>query len=227
VCDDFEDYDVGMDPGGPWELDENNGAVEVDDAQAVSGTKSVRFNTNAGQYKSALIAIEGSPFPVTGNAFWGRMMLYITQAANDGVHWTMIAGEGPDAAHNNDLASVRYGGQHQKRLMANYWSEPNTSDCWHHSETVIPEGRWACMEWFFDGPNETMQFYLDGNAIDDLTVVGMGEPNTCIPDATQNNWYFPDFERVAVGWQSYQDDDAREVWIDDVALALARVGCPE
>lgn len=231
VCDDFEDYDVGGDPGGSWVLDENNGSVTVDDARATSGDKSVRFDTEAGDYKSALIAIEGAPFPLSGNGFFGRMMVYMTAAANDGVHWSMILGDGPDMLRGNDLASVRYGGQHEKRLMGNYWSEPNTSDCWHHSQaTTMPEGRWACMEWQFDGPSETLRFWLDKEPIDDLTLVGVSDTERgdgCNPNATENHWYFPTFERVAVGWQSYQTDEARELWIDDVALGLERIGCPQ
>jgi hypothetical protein len=77
------------------------------------------------------------------------------------------------------------------------------------------------MEWHYDAPTDTMHFYLDGGAIDDITVSGSGEgcggPNT---------WTFPEFDKALVGWESYQTDPAREIWIDDVALGTARIGCP-
>ena len=79
----------------------------------------------------------------------------------------------------------------------------------------MPEGKWACMEWYFDGATNTQKFWLDGKAIDDLTVVGQGQG--CVSDGTAGKWYFPSFEHLSVGWESYQTDDPREVWIDDVA----------
>ena len=60
-------------------------------------------------------------------------------------------------------------------------SAPLASDCWQHSTTAIPEARWACFEWHFDGPNNKMEFWLDSTQI--------------------------------------------QMWIDDVALDVTRVGC--
>ena len=153
------------------------------------------------------------------------MMIYATKAANDGVHWTMIDAEGPVAAQGISNASVRYGGQHLQSLMANYDSTGKKSDCWQHSETKMPEGKWACMQWYFDGKTNTQKFWLNGAAVDDLTVAGSGQG--CVNHETNDMWYFPqDFAKTYVGWESYQKDDAREVWIDDFALGTAAIACP-
>jgi hypothetical protein len=224
VCEDFEAYDG--EPGGPWTVSTNNGSVGIDTAQHASGEKSVKFSTNGqNAYQRAYIGIE-APFPIAQNAFYGRMMIYTDAAGNDGVHWTIIQGEGPVAEQGITTAMVRYGGQHMQRLMANYYSEGATSDCWQHSQTTMPEGAWACVEWYFEGATNTQRFWLDGEPLEDLTIVGSGEG--CSPDATGGTWYFPrPFERLYVGWESYQDDAAREVWIDDVAVGESRIGCPE
>ena len=65
--------------------------------------------------------------------------------------------------------------------MANYETPDSYSgtgpstDCWKHaSKVVIPAGKWSCAEWQFDGPNNTMRFWLDGAAVDSLTVTGTG-----------------------------------------------------
>jgi hypothetical protein len=29
-----------------------------------------------------------------------------------------------------------------------------------------------------------------------------------------------------VGWESYQADAARTIWLDDVAIGRTRIGCP-
>ena len=222
-CDDFEAY-TGT-PGVPWTVTKNaQGGVTIDGAQHVSGTKAVKFTTTGTMaYQQAYISI-GKIFPVAQNAFYGRMMIYTTQAPNDGVHWTMIQGEGP-ATGGITRADVRYGGQHQQSLMANYDSGGKASDCWQHSKTKMPEGKWACMEWYFEGATNTQKFWLDGQAIDDLTVVGQGQG--CVAHETGDKWIFPNFEHLYLGWESYQTDPAREVWIDDVALGTTQMGCPK
>lgn len=224
LCEDFESYD-GQ-PEGPWTVSTNNGSVAMDTTRHASGEQAVKFSTNGqNSYQRAYIGVE-APFPIAGNAFYGRMMVYTEAAGNDGVHWTIVQGEGPVSAQGITTAMVRYGGQHVQRLMANYYSEGTTSDCWQHSQTKMPEGAWACVEWYFDGATNTQKFWLDGEPLDDLTVIGSGEG--CSPDATGATWYFPQpFERLYVGWESYQNDDPREVWIDDVAVSESRIGCPE
>jgi len=224
LCDDFESYTDK--PTMPWTVNVDGGGagkVVIDTAQHKSGTKAVKFTTSgAVNYQRAFISLT-KPFPVANNAFYGRMMIYTTKAANDGVHWTMIQGEG---ARTDGItrADVRYGGQHQQTLMANYDSAGKASDCWQHSQTKMPEGKWACMEWYFEGATNTQKFWLDGKAVDDLTVVGQGQG--CVAHGTEDKWLFPTFERLFVGWESYQADDAREVWIDDVAVGTTQIGCP-
>ncbi|HYQ00836.1 MAG TPA: hypothetical protein VER96_19335, partial [Polyangiaceae bacterium] len=158
ICDDFESY-TGT-PKAPWTVSTNNGSVAIDTTKFRSGKQSVKFSTTgANTYQRAFIGLEGAPISgcatpdkcIANNAFYGRMMIYATSAANDGVHWTMIQGEGPVAAQGLTNAQVRYGGQQMKSLMANYDSTGKKSDCWQHSATKMPEGQWACMQWYFDG----------------------------------------------------------------------------
>ena len=122
-------------------------------------------------------------------------------------------------------AVTRYGGQYNTRMMANYDSSGLASDCWQHSQTKMPEAKWACVEWYFEGATNTQKLWLDGKAIDDLTVVGQGQG--CIAHATGDKWIFPTFSRLYLGLESYQQDDPREVWIDDVALSTTKIGCPQ
>jgi len=224
ICDDFEGY-TGK-PAAPWTVSINNGTVAIDTTKHQSGKQSVKFSTTgANDYQRAFIGLEGTPFPIANNAFYGRMMIYATSAANDGVHWTMIQAEGPVAAQGVTNAQVRYGGQQMKSLMANYDSTGKKSDCWQHSATKMPEAQWACMQWYFDGKTNTQKFWLNGKAIDDLTVTGEGQG--CIAHDLNDTWYFPqDFAKAYVGWESYQKDDAREVWIDDVAIGTQPIACP-
>ncbi len=226
ICEDFESYTDK--PAGPWKVDNNSGTtVAIDTTKHVSGSKSVKFTTDGvNTYQRAYIGLMTPTFPITGNAFYGRMMLYLTKApTDDSVHWTNIQAEGPVSAQGVTSAKVRYGGQQMQNLMANYDSDGKASDCWQHSATKIPEGRWACMQWYFDGKSNTQKFWLDSQPIDDLTVMGTGQG--CKNHDLNDTWYFPqDFTTAYVGWESYQKDDPREVWIDDFALGTAPIACP-
>ena len=225
VCEDFESYELGAPPGGPWEAATNNGEVAVDGAHVMSGQRAVRVATGAGQYKQALFFTEGAPaFPAAGNVFYGRMMFYMEQAANDGVHWTMIQGSGPLEGHDGVTAHYRYGGMWEGKMMANYETSELATDCWQNTETVMPTNAWTCMEWRFDGPANEMRFWLDGVEIDPLHVTGQGMG--CGGHDLDDEWLAPTFDRLWLGWESYQQDDAREAWIDDVIIDDQPIGCP-
>jgi len=240
-CDDFESYSVGSPPGGMWSVETDAGEAVVDSTEKVSGEKSVMVSTDAGGGGGAFIRLmDASVFPVPGNAYFGRMMFRLESAPTAAVHWTIIQGGGvvPNATHR---ALYRYGGQHPvmdganfvgSQLMANYetpdwYSDMSTpgSDCWQHAGgDVLPTGTFACIEWEFDGPNDTMRFWLDGTAIDSLTVTGSGDG--CVNAPADFTWSAPEFETLDLGWEFYQQDEARTAWIDDVVISTTRVGCP-
>ncbi|EDM73706.1 hypothetical protein PPSIR1_16830 [Plesiocystis pacifica SIR-1] len=235
VCEDFEGQPLGQAPGAPW-TPEGEGTALVDDQRAFGGRHSLRLETTAGWDGRALLGLsDAALFPTTH--LFGRARLYLTEASPDGVHWTMVQASGPTEAEGvwdgPFTAELRYGGQHQQRLMANY-DTPGTydtppagpaSDCWQHSQTVMPQGQWTCMEWEFDAETDTMRLWFDGAAIEDLTVGTMGEG--CVNPGTAEVWYYPDsFEAMHIGWVDYQNTGgSRELWIDDVALGTERMGC--
>jgi hypothetical protein len=242
-CDDFESYTVGQAPTGNWTRQVSSGSTAaVDMAQARSGTKSVKFVAAAASgSKTAYIRLAStamkSIFPVTPNVVYGRMMFRLEAAPTGDVHWTFLEGYGlvPGQSYH---ALYRYGGQHPvmnggtfvgSQLMANYETPDSysgtgpKSDCWAHAnKVVIPEGKWSCAEWQFDGPNNTMRFWLDGAPVDTLTVVGAGQG--C--GTATAVWTAPTFERFDLGWESYQQDTARTIWIDDVVVSKTKIGCP-
>jgi hypothetical protein len=226
LCDDFESYAAGGEPGGPWAVSVNMGAVAVDETRASSGMRSVRFTTDGGggTYRRAYMEVEGDPvFPAAGEVLWGRMMVWLDAVPDGSVHWTHIEGEG-DVPGMDFRSIYRYGGQHDGRLMANYETRGVRSDCWQHSDTTFPVRTWSCMEWRYDHANDRMEFWLDGTQLDDLTVMGRGEG--CISHDTGDNWYAPVFDTLRLGWEHYQATSPKELYIDDVALDDERIGCP-
>jgi hypothetical protein len=69
-----------------------------------------------------------------------------------------------------------------------------------------------------------MRFWLDGAAVDALTVTGTAEG--CGNPPASYVWTAPTFDRMDFGWESYQQDTARTIWIDDVVLSKSMIGCP-
>lgn len=222
-CDDFERYDAGSPPRTPWTTSVQGGSVTIDSTRAHSGAKSVKVTTDGQMpYRRAYFSV-GAPF-FAGNAFYGRMWVYLAAAPSMTTHWTNISGEGMASFNNQSFAAyVRYGGQVMKRLMANYDSQTFSSDCWQHSQTTFPEARWACMEWHFDGPNERMEFWLDGTQVSALTVNHRGQG--CIANGLSGQWVMPNFSTLRLGWEHYQTSIPIQLWVDDVALSTQRVGC--
>lgn len=242
-CDDFESYTAGSPPGGKWDNNQTNGSVAVDTGKARSGKNAVKISADAAtDYRSVMISLsDPSLLPASGNDLYGRMMFFLESAPTGTVHWTFIDGSGPVAGKGYD-SIYRYGGQLPitsngnfvgSQLMANYetpdsYQTPPVgpgSDCWLHSDmVVVPVGKWSCAEWQFDGPNNTMRFWLDGMPVDSLTMSGTGQG--CVNQAATFPWDAPTFQQIDLGFESYQMDDARVLWIDDVALSTQRVGCP-
>ena len=71
---------------------------------------------------------------------------------------------------------------------------------------------------------ERLRLWLDGAAVPSLTVAGVGQG--CVNQPATFAWTAPTFDRLDLGWESYQADDARTVYIDDVVIATTKVGCP-
>jgi len=243
-CDDFEKYAAGAPPTTPWRASTNLGAVAVDTTQSRSGAKSVKLTTQARTsdgIKTAFIELTGSAvFPISGNVFYGRMMFRLEAAPATSVHWTFIQGAGvvPGGGYH---ALYRYGGQLPvmqgttfvgSQLMANYDTPdsysgtPPASDCWQHaSRVVVPVGRWACAEWKFDGATNQMSFSLDGASIPSLNMTGVGQG--CVhPSDGPFTWTAPVFDRLSLGWESYQTDGVRTIYLDDVVVSRTPIGCP-
>lgn len=232
-CDDFESYTTT--PTAPWTARTASGSVTID-VDAATGNKSVKLATTGGSSATAMIRLAGADlFPVEGNVVYGRMLWKLDAAPTTSVHWTMIQGLGvvPGQTYH---AVYRYGGQlpiaSGSQMMANYdtpdWYSDKTtpgSDCWWHSNGfAVPENRWECFEWKFDGPANGMKLWTNTNLQSDLTVMGHGDG--CVNAPALTPWTAPTFTSFDLGWESYQTDTPRTVWIDEVVISTTRIGCP-
>jgi hypothetical protein len=244
VCETFDAFPPDAAPSGVWVANQNLGSVRVDRARAYSGNQAVQATTPATEtaYKAALLGYrDPSVLPTGTNGHFGRLMFFLDSAPDISVHWTFLAGAGRSAPLEGYPTGYdvlyRYGGQKPvaggSQLMASYetpgfYSTPPTgpdTDCHQDSAAVpMPVGRWACAEWRFDGATSEMQLWLDGVEVDGLHVIGNGTRCRTLPD--NSPWIPPVFSRIDMGWESYQADVERSIWIDDFVLGEERIGCP-
>jgi hypothetical protein len=247
LCDDFESYTMGAAPGGKWTNNPSGGTVKIDGAHVHSGTKAVKIsaidNSDGGSsYRSVMITLaDKTLLPPSGNVVWGRMWYWLQSAPMSNVHWTYIDGQGL-VPNQNYHAAYRYGGQMPitnngtfvgSQLMANYetpdsYNSPAvgpSSDCWlaGGNTEVVVVGKWTCVEWMFDTGKNTMRFWQNGTELTDLAMTGTGQG--CVHQPATYTWLAPTFERLDLGWESYQPDAARTIWIDDVAIGTQRLNC--
>ena len=231
ICEDFEDLEPQTEPDEAIYAETNGGEVVVETTRSWSGKNSVKLSTDADDDYKAAMLVYGEPGVQLspGNIYYGRMMFWLESVPAD-VSWTMIAGAGlvPGESYH---ANYRYGG-HGSQLQATYETPdsydtppigPSTS-CWDDSAVPVAIARWTCAEWKFDGENDETQLWLDGVEVSDVHVRGAGEG--CASQPPNYEWTAPTFTQLYVGWESYNLDEARTIWIDDLAFGTQRIGCP-
>jgi hypothetical protein len=99
-----------------------------------------------------------------------------------------------------------------------------TLDCAKGSKVAAPVGRWVCIEWKIDGNRDEQRYWVDGQPLDDLTVIGKAycfKPNKTV------EWQAPVFSSISLGWEHYLSAPAAEGWLDDVVIDNKPIGCPQ
>ncbi len=217
--DDFETYRVGQTTFFPWETS-GNGTIEIDSLKHVSGNKSLKFVSGEGYDNRAFLSFSSEKL-MKLDEYYGSLKMFVEEASPNGVHWTMIQTSGKTVQGFH--AEVRYGGQHHKRLMANYDTNPIQSDCWDHTKVKIPENEWFVVNWYVNRKTNNMRLWINEELVHDLKEHQSFDKG-CLENGNKGEWSFPVFEKVTLGWVDYQKGGGnRKVWIDDVTLSKEKL----
>jgi hypothetical protein len=222
-CDDFEAYDLGGPPGGPWAVSGSAGeSAVIDGGKAWSGRRSVLFRHTGTAHNAIYMTLAARVLPLPTNDLHGRLMLFITKVPSR-LHWDNVRATGP--LPGGGEAQYNLGGE-SASFLANY--EPH--DCYRRTRVPYPQGRWACLQWQFNGVStgegatrNEFRVWLDGQPVEEATVSRFGQG--CV-DKTTSECMAPTFERLFVGWEQYRPSEPIEMWVDDVSVGERPIACP-
>lgn len=164
-------------------------------------------------------------FAPTGNSFFGRMWVWVDAFPTkpDYAHFTLV-----EAAGSGNSTMVRpIGGQYIPAHGKSLWgagADGGPTGDWTNWQATTPAagGRWTCMEWQMGAADNRVDVWIDGVAKPELSV------STKTHGGSQVDFVFPTFNKIRMGWQLYQGGatpSKYDVWLDDLALGPARIGC--
>ncbi|WP_327728088.1 hypothetical protein OG250_15595 [Streptomyces sp. NBC_00487] len=205
--------------GRGWTTDASNGTLSVEPGTDGRG-RELRIRTE-GNGRAFVVLSDLAP---PGNSLWARMRLRVTEfpTAPDWAHWTLAEASGADSP-----TLVRpLGGQYAPTEPGNFWgvgSDLGPTGDWTNWKTSAPAvaGKWQCAEFHLDATDNRVTVYLNGVAQPDLTV------STKNHGGTTDDFVFPTFDKLKLGWQLYQANPAPaafEMRMDDIAVSSRRVG---
>jgi len=219
LCDDFESGTLDT---TTWQT--AGQAPTIDGLQAARGTKALHIS-RTGNGQSYIR--ETKTFPALAGGYYARAFIYFTKmpgAPLTYAHWTAFASA-------TDIGEIRIGGQFQNGK--NLWgvgtdSATGTGD-WTNNDkdpnnapVTIPLGTWQCIEWHHDPTNDTTEFWWDGVLHPSLGTI----PTTPHGGNASVPYTLNDITSVWFGWFEYQMTTLPfEMWIDEIAVDSARIGC--
>jgi hypothetical protein len=218
ACDDFESMTVGVAPTG-YVLESGGGApgeISVTDQTAHGGRHSVFVN---GDTFSSLFTKKGPPvFPQPSNSYYVRFWIRVSDEFPSG-HATFVEA-GPDDTKNeneirigfhvNQLEVNRMPGDAEQLSNGGNYNDPTSGI--HFVETT-----WHCLEVLFDGGNDELRVWFEGNEVPELHVTDWNRGDV--------GWS-PTYAAIRFGYEMY-GSPPMQVWYDDIAIGTARIGCSE
>jgi hypothetical protein len=227
LCDDFEDAALDTTrwkpitsySGQPSAMNH----IAIDAMHAGRGARALHVHTETNDP----VYIETLALPHSGNTFFGRVLAYFDAdpGARTRGHWGAFVGVGKKAAAQNaqDI-EVRIGGQFDI-LVVNYsptdaLQTSASRDGVYDDGTRLPIQTWTCFEFEFDGDHNELRVWMDGAELDRLHVTDWNQ----FGHGQQLDWS-PTYDRLRIGYQSWNADTPIDVWYDAVAVDTQRIGC--
>jgi hypothetical protein len=222
-----EDFESGKLDTATWTV---LGGVQpvIDGLQAARGSKALHV-TVTGNGQSMIR--ETKTFPEPNNTYWGRAFVYFgslpTAPGMTYSHWTFAYADGTMVSGQIRLSGQLSNGRNLFGVGTDNRVDPMGTGDWTNSDNdpagnpkPVPTGSWVCIEWLHKGDTNETRFFWDATEHPSLyTSSTMHGGNT-------NPYILPQFRAFAIGWQEYQPSTEKfEMWVDEIAIDHARIGC--
>ena len=219
ICESFEQTAVGNLPAG-WARRPGYGgkSLAVAEDEAARGRRALKIE--GGVAGSQFLEYKGD-LGALASAHWGRIFFKVRTPApwpTSGVlHGDLVQHLGPHPGGGSN--GVRWGIVENTKMKFQWifnvqpsQGEPEFGDGTSYDYSW--EGRWQCLEWHYDQPQQQGAAWLDGVPLP----IQVGKSH--IPE-------IPVFTSLGVGWANYQNAPGAGfvVWIDEVAFHPSRIGC--
>ena len=226
-----EDFESGVLDPGIWTA--TGVTPTIDGRHAARGQRAlhVKIDGNGPSYIR-----ETKTFPAARDTYFGRMFVYFQALPApapgfDYAHWTFAAASGTGVKGEVRLSGQMQGGVNRFGVGTDSLDDPAGSGDWTNADRdpgpngaapAVPTGQWLCIEWMHDGANNQTRFWWDAIEHPSLATT-TATPHLGHPGVP---FRLPAFTNVWVGWQEYQKTSQPfELWIDEVAIDPARIGC--
>ena len=219
ICEGFENTTLGAVPSN-WARRSGYGgkALGVAADASARGTQSLKIE--GGLNGSQFIEWKGS-MGTLATSHYGRLFFKVKTPApwpTSGVlHGDIVQHLGPHPGGGTNY--VRWGivENTQMKFQWIYNVQPSQGEPEFGDGTAYTyswPGTWQCLEWRYDQPSQQGTLWIDGAQIP----ITVGKSH--VPE-------IPVFTSLGVGWANYQNapGEGFTVWIDEVAIDPARIGC--
>jgi hypothetical protein len=202
LCEGFEN---GL---NAWTIVADTGTVTLDATHVHRGALALKVHTSAlvsGDYAEAAVSTTAG-FPTS--SLYARAWIYVPSGFDPGPASLMRVAQSSSPYSTADFQLEGSG--------LSTWSDLTGSQIYHGIAGVIAHDTWSCVEWqVLLSATGAMNVWLDGTAVAPLS---LPEDLSSSPP--------PGEIEIGIAAQAISTDiGARDLWIDDVAIAGARVGC--
>jgi hypothetical protein len=215
-----EDFETGTLNTSVWTRKETaqGNSVQVQSSQKAHGKYAAQFHAKGGS-STSMIFLEKLP-PALQKHYFGRLYYYTTGFPNEsGGHTAYITSSNtlsgfPDHDHHLELASYYDNGA---TWQMTYWQGDGPE--YIGSGGQIPKAQWFCLEWEFNDAPDQIAVWVDG----DGSTRGASFRN--INNHASN--LLGKMTTLGLGFRTWHPMGAPDIdiYIDDVVLDSARVGC--
>jgi hypothetical protein len=221
-----EDFESGALDAKTWSV--TGTAPVVDGLQHARGAKALHVS-KTGNGPSYIK--ETKTFPAAQNTYWGRAFVWFqslpTAPGMTYAHWTFAAASGTGVSGEIRLSGQLQNGANHFGVGTDNRVDPNGTGDWTTSDDdpkgapmAVPTGAWLCIEWLHAGATNETRFFWD--AVEHPSL----HTTSTVHGGNANPYILPQFTNLWIGWDEYQTStEPFEMWVDEIALDPARIGC--